>query len=350
MLHCLKKVGLKITVRGSCTTIHNSFPQCEKKGKDLVLQTGDGGTTNRFLIGLLARGKNHYCLVPSGKMKERPMVNLINILKSLGVDCFLNQKQNWYEVQGPAQIKKTLEVDCSLSTQFASALALMFADSNLSIELKNFYTSKNYYKMTEFLVSEFKKGRNNWYPEIDFSSLSYPLALGLLDGQVQVSNIQGVDSLQSDSIFLNIIEKMGGQIEWSKDKIKLCSPFSLKPLKLDVRNCLDLIPSLVFVCSYAQGVSQLQYLSSLKYKESNRLLEIQKILKYFYVDHNYDEKRDILIIRGPAPPVGFKTVIPPEDHRIVMLTYLFMRYNGGGLLYNSHCVKKSFPSFFEKMA
>ncbi|TNF00199.1 MAG: hypothetical protein EP326_06820, partial [Deltaproteobacteria bacterium] len=60
MLRCLQDIGLKLKISEESVDVLNSFPECEK-GEDIVsLLTGDGGTTNRFLMPLLARGKKKY--------------------------------------------------------------------------------------------------------------------------------------------------------------------------------------------------------------------------------------------------------------------------------------------------
>ena len=59
MLSVFKKIGLEIKKNGSDVTVVNSFPDCEKKinSEVIEIQTGDGGTTNRFLLPLLSVGK-----------------------------------------------------------------------------------------------------------------------------------------------------------------------------------------------------------------------------------------------------------------------------------------------------
>ena len=65
---------------------------------------------------------------------------------------------------------------------------------------------------------------------------------------------------------------------------------------------------------------------------------------------SYDFKEDELSIIGQVKSSSSIDYDPPVDHRMVMVAYLFMRFNGGGKVSNSHAVKKSFPRFFEEMA
>ena len=62
LLTCLENIGLFISKNEEHVIFHNSFPACENLTQTEVidLKTGDGGTTNRFLLALLALGKKTY--------------------------------------------------------------------------------------------------------------------------------------------------------------------------------------------------------------------------------------------------------------------------------------------------
>ncbi|RPJ78757.1 MAG: hypothetical protein EHM20_03130, partial [Alphaproteobacteria bacterium] len=183
LLNCLKKVGLRITQSNDSVVFNNSFPLCESEtsGNIIDLKTGDGGTTNRFLLALLSQGNKTYRFFPSEKMSERPMDDLLNPLKKLNVEIHQNIDTAWLSLKGPAFIDENsrLEVDCKNSTQFASALMLAFSNTPLSFDLKNVYASETYVKMTEYVLEE-TKNKNTYTVPVDFSSLSYPLALALI--------------------------------------------------------------------------------------------------------------------------------------------------------------------------
>ncbi|MCK5884521.1 MAG: hypothetical protein KAG61_12595, partial [Bacteriovoracaceae bacterium] len=73
MLRCFGQIGIKFEQHQNSIDITTSFPHCEEKSdRPIYLKTGDGGTTNRFLIPLLALGTNLYRIAASEKMAERP--------------------------------------------------------------------------------------------------------------------------------------------------------------------------------------------------------------------------------------------------------------------------------------
>jgi 3-phosphoshikimate 1-carboxyvinyltransferase len=176
--------------------------------------------------------------------------------------------------------------------------------------------------------------------------------LGATLGEVFVDSCHSKDSFQSDSCLLDILEQMGASLVWKDSGLFVQSPDKLLPLNWECSNCPDLVPTLAYLCSYAEGESRLKNVKILRHKESDRILELEKILGLFGVSYLYNEALDELVIFGKgleSNGVEFKKHHPAKDHRMVMVTYLFMRKNQGGEVFNASHVKKSFPRFFEEM-
>ena len=354
LLNSFHALGLEANSEGSSVTFKNSFPACEKLNSELEidLKTGDGGTTNRFLIPLLSRGEKKYHLFPSEKLAERPIDDLINPLKKLDVKIEtqnLNQDLAWMKVQGPARMYNTtkVEVDCSKSTQFASGLMLAFANLPLKIECLNVHASETYIEMTKKVIKN--SIRDNFY-EVpgDFSSLSYPLALAALLGSIQVLNVKEIDPFQADSIFVELLKNIGASVELKASGLEVSKSKTgdLRPFKFDVNSAPDLFPTLIFLCAHIEGESEFFNLKILTYKESDRLMEMKRVMDAFGVD--YSEIEGKLLVRGKKS-FNYKKAHfdPPRDHRIVMSAALFMYANSGGELSEADCVSKSYPDFFE---
>ncbi len=346
MLKCFSKIGLDVEHRDDSVIIKNSFPECEKTSSEVInLNTGDGGTTNRFLIPLLALGKNKYNLIPAEKMSQRPMEEMEKILLSLGVKIF--NEDNWFCLQGPYQTDfKSIEVDCSETTQFATGFMLSLQKVNIDVIEKNLKTSVPYLLMTKELVKSFK---NSYTVPVDFSSLSYPLALGLFNGEVHVPNCVDIDKYQADSVFIKIIKDLGAVITINETGLKLKGLDQVDSFEVDCSDCPDLVPTLCFVASYANGTSYMRNVDVLKFKECDRLSEMQRIMSLFNVTCSYDEENDVLCVVGREPIIKEIEVVTERDHRMVMIGHLFQRFNGGGILKNIDCVEKSFPKFFQEM-
>lgn len=354
LIASLKKIGLIIEDVDHCLVVKNSFPECERGEEVIYLETGDGGTTNRFILPLLARGSKKYRLVADGHMKDRPMEEIIVGLQSLGVHIVKGGAQDdfWIEVQGP--LKKTaqkLEIDCTRSTQFASGLSLALADCpEIKIIPKNVSSSEKYLEMTYALIEKFRKGELEYVVPVDFSGLSYPLALAATLGEVTITNCHAVDKLQADSIFLKILTEMGAEVSFEKKGLKVKQNKNLSAIDINCSGFPDLVPTLAYVCSYAKGESTLDYIDVLRHKESDRVDEILKLLTIFSIPHRLEKSdREKLIIEGckDKQSTPWAEIMPAADHRMVMSAYLFCRKNNGGKIHNACHVKKSFSNFFE---
>ena len=153
-------------------------------------------------------------------------------------------------------------------------------------------------------------------------------------------------------IFVELLNNSGAEIKIDNSGLIVKQSKTLTPIDIDCSPCPDLVPALAFVCSYISGTSYLRNLSVLRFKESDRVEEIIKVLTKFNVEFELDLKSDTLIINGSnnAEKIEFTQYSPPKDHRIIMITYLFMRRNSGGKLFNFQHVEKSFPDFFITMS
>lgn len=344
LLKAFETIGLKVLREKNLTTIKGSFPACEKGQIDRCLvATGDGGTTTRFLIPFLALGKRLYQVEPEGGMRERPMEEMLEVLKKLQVRHNFKVEDKWLELQGPMIPAKSLTIDCQRSTQFASGFVLALGAEN--IDFKNLDTSEAYLEMT--LKCKLKGANNFWKIPVDYSSLSYPVALAATSGRVHITNCFDVDPLQADSVLLKLLAHMGCDPEWREDGLVIQKNERLGPIQYDCSQCPDLVPTLAYLACFAKGESLLTGLEVLKYKESDRLNEISKVLSAFSVKHT--QGQNFLRIIGGSAQKDFIHYHPPADHRIVMMTYLMMRTLGGGKLDQIHHVNKSFPQFFELM-
>ena len=350
MLDCLKKIGLKITNREGGVVVENSFPACEKMDGPIRLETGDGGTTNRFLWGLLARGKNKYLIEADSAFKKRPQDDLLDSLKKLKVK--INEEDDcWFSLQGPISAEEVscLQIDCAKSTQFASSLLMCTFDLPITIKEINLSTSELYLAMTKEYIQRIKLGQRSFSIPVDYSGASYPIALAATMGEVNLLNAKSIDPFQADAELLTILQKMGGDFTFSDEGLTV-KKSKLKAMAIDAKGCPDLVPTLMYLASYAEGLSIIRNVKVLRHKESDRLDEMFKILRLFNVDFNYDEPNDVLQIKGLTQESAYIEHEPFPDHRMIMVTYLFMRKNKGGVIYNSSHVKKSFPDFFEVMS
>ena len=352
LIECIRKIGIKISYRKNEICISDSFPECEKKTERKIrLWPGNGGATNRFFIPMLARGVMEYEINLDPQFGKRPMQELYDGLCELGVSILFckENKSDRFLLNGPYRnIQKKINIDSSKSSQFVSGIAMSLYDKDIEVVPEGMETSFGYWEMTRMLISDVKSGKQKFTVPTDMSSLSYPLALGITNGRVEIMDFRN-DVLQPDSVILDIVNAMGADVCLNDGRIFAESKKKLNAFDIDCSDHPDLIPTLVYLAVHASGKSCLKSLKVLKYKESNRLDEIQKILNLFKVQYSYDLHSDELIITASdriLPNVDYHA---PSDHRMIMMAWLFMKKNSGGRIYNFHHVNKSYPDFFKEM-
>lgn len=345
LLSALKLLGLNIEEKTNEVKINNSFPLCEKVSDEvIILNGGEGGTTIRFLTVLLALGKNKYEIHFKGKMLERPMEELYQSLRDFNV--VIDETDFGIRINGPLNLENQSILDCSRSSQFASAFELLKLNRKINIKYTNLSLSKSYFDLTKLLVKEFKE-RNNFIISADASSLGYFLAYGCLNQDLTISNVTKVDETQADFIFVEELLKIGVKLELDESglSIKKTNHF-IQGFDLNAKSCIDLIPTLVYVAAYLPYLSKFRNVEGLIHKESNRLRELKKILEAFNVEYKYHAVDDILEIVGKAKKQKVNELEVAQDHRMVMVASLFLKHNGGGKVKPASAVEKSFPEFF----
>lgn len=334
LVDCLKKVGLKIDEN---IKVQNSFPACEKD--DCVLDVGEGGTTARFLAALLLLGRKQYTLILGERLKTRPWDDFLKIAKDLGAKATLSD--NHLTLKGPITFPKELAIDCSKTTQFATAFQ-MIAPKNC-VRPVNMLSSQSYWKMTEHLLEEMEQSDSYSVP-LDWSSASYPLAFGALNQSIEFPGLF-LDPLQADSKFYSILLQYKS-VTSDHLGLKVFSGDKQGDLNFSVADCLDLVPSLAYFLAHITGRHVLSHIGNLVHKESDRLNEVISLLKTFEREAFVDG--DSLVIVGHDKKImSEKNLILPNDHRMVMTGTLFLLHHSGGNIFPSNAVSKSYPDFFK---
>lgn len=313
-----------------------------KEGKT-EFELGEGGTTIRFFIAFVAAMGRDVELNVHPDFLKRPMKEYSEVLHKLGVTLSISASK--IKVSGKIRPGR-VEVDCSKSTQFATALELVSEYTGIEVIPKKLDASMAYWKMTKALKEQVRKEASFEVP-VDFSSLSYFISWGALKQKVLIENVSSIDSFQADSVLLNILKDLGVQWELDENGLVVYPTYKFNSVSIDLSQCLDLGPTLAFLLSYTAQKHTLTNLKNLKFKESNRLNGVLKLLNDFEIQHSYDSENDQLDIQGKSPDAIVRDIVVERDHRMVMAASLYLKINGGGKVAPVEAVDKSFPSFFE---
>jgi len=375
MLMALTKLGVfwKQEKGTKNYTIYGSNGNFKVHHADLFM--GNAGTVIRPLTAILAVMGGDYILHGKKRMHERPIGDLVHALNAAGTQITYSRVKNYpplriqYGTMDTQNLR--IQVQCDVSSQFLTALLmaapLMSKKDEVIINAVGKVTSKPYIDITLHLMEHFgvKVTRKSYtsfivlphknyqspgtfYVEGDFSSASYFLAAGAINGgPLRLEGI-GKNSIQGDIYFIDALQKMGATIKMTESWIEVSSTGSLKPIDADFNHIPDAAMAIAIVALHAGGQSFLRNIASWQFKETNRISSMATELRK--LGAVVEEGDDYLYL---TPPVELKSAVIDtyEDHRIAMC-FSLASLNSSTLrgatvrINNPQCVAKTFPEYF----
>jgi 3-phosphoshikimate 1-carboxyvinyltransferase len=358
-----------ILLRENLEMINN----CAKSSIPLVIDCGNAGTAFRFLVTYLASLPGTWILTGSDRMKERPVGELVEALKTLGAEIDYTEKQGFppMRIQGKNISGGKVSISTSKSSQFASSL-LMAAPlwpQGLELELVGEQSSVPYLDMTIAIMQHFKadvKQKENHitvkpkaYRNIafsvqpDWSSASYWYEIVALSNRGELL-LQQLDThtLQGDKVLVEIFEKLGVHTHQEPNGVRIfkMENFVPKPFSFDFKNSPDLLPTVAATCAGLGLEAHFTGLKNLMIKESDRTFAMRNELKKIGVFLEEITKDEYKLIPAKSLPafskedaVVFETW---SDHRLAMSLAPLALKIGAVQINNADVVSKSYPAFW----
>ena len=335
--------------------------------KDKYVQCNESGSTIRFLIPIGITDENELVFDGKGKLVDRPLDSYYRIFDKQGI--FYKNENGKLPLTVNGKLKAgNYEIDGNISSQFITgllyALPLLDGDSKLTIN-KNL-ESKGYIDLTleilklagiEIENNDYKsfdiKGNQIYKPfdytvEGDYSQVAFWIVAGIIsanrDNEVKCLHVNK-NSLQGDREIIEIVERMGANIEIFDDYV-LVKPSKTKGTVIDISQCPDIAPILTVLGALSEGETRIINGERLRIKESDRITSIKTELNK--LGANVAEEGDSLIIQGVEGFKGGVTVNAWNDHRIAMsLAIASTRCEKEIILEEAESVRKSYPHFWD---
>ena len=364
MIEALEKLGVKFEKQEKKLIVYGTGGKF-KTEKNLELFCGIAGTTSRFLTGLLALLKEDTVITGEGKILERPIGELVDGLRQIGVQIEYLGKEGSLPLKGNGRNINGNQISISgrISSQYFTALMMVapLMKNGLIIKVLDEQVSKSYIDITCDIMNSFGVDViNNNYKEYiikpaeykaieyniegDWSSASYFCCIGALhEGSVEISNLNN-GSVQGDKNFVKLLEKAGAVVEYKSNSV-VVKKGEIKPINCDMEQMPDTAMSLAVFLSFANGDSKITGLSTLRVKETDRLLALKNELKKLSVDSEIGD--DYIIIKGTGQHKVLGEIETYNDHRIAMSFAIAGTKIQGVKIQNPDVVNKSFPEFWE---
>lgn len=289
MINILSKLGIKIehNITENMLIVYGRGGKFSKPEYG-ILNCGIAGTTARFTVGLSTLFDFDITITGEGKMLERPIFDLINTIKQIGIEYEYLDKKDYLPVKifREKNIKiSEINIDCSKSSQFLSSLLMITPLIGLKkIEVSNL-VSKSYIDITLDVMQEFGidivnldyeifqipktkyKREISYSIESDWSSVSYFIALEYLH-EIELNMVElNYNSMQGDRGFVEILK----QIKMHNNE--------KETLVLDMSSMPDTSMTAMIISAFQNFTIKIIGLRTLKDKECNRLQVMQNEFK-----------------------------------------------------------------------
>ncbi len=337
------------------------------------INIGASGTAMRFLTAYFAASEGKKVLLDgSERMRERPIVPLVDALRRLGATVEYAGKVGYPPliIKGSHLAGGEVEMPASVSSQFLSALLMIapYMENGLILKLKGNPVSMPYIIMTVMMmiragvpvmfsdntisVTPGKYAPYTVPAEGDWTSASYhyeAVALGVADNIMFTNLVQR--SLQGDSSIARIFARFGVGTNYCGDGdvviVKENRPVGA--IDLDLSDNPDLAQTVAVTAALLSMPFRITGLSTLPSKETDRLAALEAELHKLGVRAKA-EHGDTLTWDGstgiPSNPVSISTY---NDHRMAMAFAPAAVKHPGIIIEDVEVVSKSYPGYWDHL-
>ena len=341
MVEALQKLGYSIEVQpdpgeAANRTIHvaglgQAIPSGGTEEKPLELFVGNAGTAARFLTAFLCLGRGVYRLSGVLRMHERPQAALLQALRELGYRIDSENDRLPVTINGQGPSGGSCRVDIAMSTQFASALLLGAGIGRWQVGIDGEQGAASpYVAMTLSLIDVFPSRGGSFAIEPDASGGSYFWAAGHILSEAGSLPVQVARWPSS-----------GWQIDAA-----FPGRLPLPPSTSRQDNLGDSIMTAIAIAPLARRQTEFSELGRLRVQECERVVAMRTELAK--CGAAIDESGDTLTVQPGA--LHGAEVDTYEDHRMAMCFATLGLKVPGIRIKNPACVRKTFPTFFQKLA
>lgn len=376
MLDYLSRTGIKIKNISSSNDTQQLGRLLHqlKAGRRHNFDCRDAATVARFMLALLSITPGSHTLTGSEQLCKRPMQQLIDSLRASGcqIVCTGEEGHLPVKIDGVVPSAQRIVIDCSVSSQFASALLLASASLPQGgvVELQGAPASEPYIEMTLNVMAQAKvnwclKGVPPAYyvehsiPQCDVVSIEkdwssaaffFEAVTLLPDVPVRLPGLMR-ESLQGDKVVRDIYSLLGLSVSQGEQSVELKrdKPLASK-LEWDFRNTPDLVPAVAVTCAALGIEAHLSGVANLRFKESNRLESLADELAK--LGRTITVADDSMTMPAGEPftkeSLAAAGVLDAHgDHRIAMALGALKVINPELTVNTPDVVAKSFPDFWK---
>lgn len=367
MAAALGKLGIDVVADEDAASFLVSGTGGTIPAQQAELFVGNSGTTARFLSAFLGLGQGTFVVDGNARMRERPIQDLVDGLRPIGVRAQCEGKDNVCPpvmvVGSGIQGGRTVMAG-DKSSQYFTALLLVaaYAQEDVEIVVEGDLVSKPYIDLTAGVMRDFgveienedykvlrvKAGQRyqarDYAIEPDASNASYFFAAAAVTGgRVKVLDLDK-KSIQGDIGFVDVLAKMGCDVQIYADGIEVCGPTQLNGVDVDMNAISDVVQTLCGIAPFASEPVHVRNVAHMRIKETDRIDALVTELRKLGV--RVDVREDGLTVH-PATKIQPAILDTYDDHRMAMSLALVGLKAPGVVIHDPACVNKTFPTYFD---
>jgi 3-phosphoshikimate 1-carboxyvinyltransferase len=364
MIAALRQLGIGIEVLDAGRTLRVNGCDGKIPATKADLFVGNSGTTMRFLTALVSLGHGEFRLDGVPRMRERPIGDLVHVLRNLGVQIEDEGQPGFPPIVVYAEGLPggSASISADVSSQFLSGLLMAspYARAPLKVKVAGRLVSVPYIEMTlavmrgfgaeskehdslrriDVLNVEHYRGRQ-YAIEPDASAASYFFAASAITGgRVTVEGLRR-EALQGDVRFCDCLARMGANVEYADDSITV-EGASLHGTDVDLNDISDTVQTLAVTALFAEGRTRIRNVAHIRHKETDRIAATAtELRKLGAVVTEFDDGMEI--VPRPLRGAEIKTY---NDHRMAMSFALAGLRTAKVVIRDPGCTAKTYPNFF----
>ena len=380
-IECLKKLGIKIKkIKIKRYKVFGKGLGSLSAKPNTSLNFGNSGTLARLLIGILSTTPDiQVNLKGDSSLNKRSMKKLINLMSIFGAEFFPKNKFNFPIKLVSTEMPIGIDYEAGVSAQLKSAVILAglnsfgittviereksrdHTENILAKNSKSIKIRKGKKRLIQIFGKQQLKSFNISIPG-DPSSAAFFTALTLMNHNsfLKIKNV-GLNPTRIG--FYELLKKHGANIKFLNKRKKnneIIGDIIIKSSKLKkpIRSSKDFyekttdeFPILFCIAALTKGISVFKGIGDLANKESNRIKEMQKILKQIGIK-SFAKKDEMRIYGKNFISNKNKKINVPKlgDHRICMSSTILSLVTGiKTKINNFETVKTSSPNFLKKI-
>jgi 3-phosphoshikimate 1-carboxyvinyltransferase len=367
-VEAFRSLGIEIEGAGRENLIIQGKGLSGLKEPEDVIDVGNSGTTARLLLGVLS-GQGFYSVITGDEsLRKRPMARVTEPLRKMGARISGRKGVNFLPLTVKGGNLKPLDYTSPIaSAQVKSAILLAGLYAKGETKVTEPAKSRNHTeKMLKYLGARIKserlaailegpgelQGKRIFVPG-DISSASFfMVAASILKGsRILIKNV-GINPTRTGII--EVLKKMGADLILKNGREEcgeMIADIEVKGSKLKgislrgeiIPRIIDEIPILVVAASLARGKTLIRQARELRVKETDRITAMTENLRR--MGARVEELDDGMVIQGVDNLQGAEAE-SFGDHRTAMsLIIAGLAARGETVVYNTECIKTSFPSF-----